>query len=208
MTKLLFCFLIASLPAYCQFTNATKLRGKSICAPLSPNNGDTITWNTATLCFQTAAAGGSLANPFTNPNGALTYTASPLACLDGAIPYTQWSGIAALSGQGTRLFTVPAGWIFAGGRLETGTTFTSSGTVTTLVFSLGSAANPVGWIANFQSIPALASPYAEGGGGIGLADRNTALDVFVQANVTAGGSNLSTLTAGTMFVTACFTKGH
>ncbi len=57
MGKLLSAVLLASMPAYCQFgSNATKLRGQSLCNPLTPlSDTYALTYNAATKCWGPAA---------------------------------------------------------------------------------------------------------------------------------------------------------
>lgn len=151
--------------------------------------------------YQTATA----ANGFTNVNGSLTFVSTPTVCLTGAIPYTQWSAIASPSGQGTRIFTVPAAFIFQSARVDVTTPFTSgSGTVTNVSVAIGSSGNPVGWMSNFQVLPTPSPTYNESAGGIGLFASASTGDVFVQATVTNGTpGNLTNLTAGALTTTVC-----
>jgi hypothetical protein len=152
-----------------------------------------------------AAAGGSIVNPFTNVNGALAYTANPIPCLKGIIPYTQWTGINSQVGQGTRLFTALAGWSYVLSRVEPGSGFVGTG-IDTLAIALGSAGNPVGFMANYQILPASGAPYNEASGGFGLAAGNATLDVFAQLTVTGGAGFLSALSAGGETITVCGIK--
>lgn len=152
-----------------------------------------------------AAAASSVTNPFTNVNGALAYTANPVPCLKGTIPYTQWSGIASQVGQGTRLFTAAAGWSYVLSRVELSSGFVGTG-ITNLSIALGSASNPVGFMANYQILPASGTPYNEAGGGIGLAAGGATLDVFGQLTVTGGAGLLSALSAGGEVFTVCGIK--
>jgi hypothetical protein len=58
-----------------------------------------------------AGGGGSVANPYTNINAVLVYSANLIPCLKGPISFAQWPGIGSQQGQGTRLFTAAAGGI-------------------------------------------------------------------------------------------------
>src|SRR5258705_11994247 len=58
-------FLLLATAAHGQFGNATKLRGKNICAPFAPTNLQTLSWDGTNLCFTTAAGGGSGASSTT-----------------------------------------------------------------------------------------------------------------------------------------------
>jgi hypothetical protein len=149
-----------------------------------------------------AGGGGSVANPYTNINAALVYSANPVPCLKGPIPYTQWSAMASQVGQGTRLFTAASGWRYWLSSVEPGTGFAGTG-ITNLSLALGSAGVPVGFMNNFQILPTLTPPYNDAVGGIRLAADGATLDVFGQLTVTSGAGLLSALTAGTVTVTVC-----
>jgi hypothetical protein len=148
-----------------------------------------------------AAAGGA-ANPFINVNGALAYTANPIPCVKGIIPYTQWTGIGSQVGQGTRLFTAAAGWSYVLSSVELSSGFVGAG-IANLSIALGSAGNPVGFMRNYQILPASGAPYNQASGGIGLAAGNAPWDVLAQATVSGGGGLLSALTAGAVTITVC-----
>lgn len=165
----------------------------------------------AQVVIQPAKGGGSggvSVNPYSNIAAGMVYSSNPLPCLSGPVAYTQWSGIALPNGQGTRLFTAAAGWIYVLSRVELGTAFTSSsGTVTNLAIALGSTAKPVGFMDNFPILPTPTVAYNEAAGGIGLAAGASTLDVFAQLSVTNNTpGNLNTLTAGTVTITICGMK--
>jgi hypothetical protein len=64
MRKLLFALLLAGMPAYAQFgSNATRLRGKPLCNPLTLTDTWVLNWNAAGSCYSLVApsGGGGLA---------------------------------------------------------------------------------------------------------------------------------------------------
>jgi len=94
--------LFAALSAYAQFgSNATSLRGKRLCNPLTVTDAHVLTWDAALGCWK-AAAGGA---------GSGTVTSVGLAGTANQVTVT---GSSPITGSGSWTLTLPSGLIFPG----------------------------------------------------------------------------------------------